>query len=112
VSPAQIEWYVRRLIASQADSLEQLQVVVAFGYSSVLLGNLCQNAAIRAQVRSELPGRNLKTLIKAVEMFVEMHRTVDIQAEEVDNGEGSPSSQNKVTDQLELIASSLRQMDR
>ncbi|KAI9818576.1 MAG: hypothetical protein M1827_000635 [Pycnora praestabilis] len=67
----------RLATASEADSMEETHSNVAFGYLSVLLGNLCHNRAINVQIRSKLPGRTLRPLIDAIEEFLLYNRKVD-----------------------------------
>ncbi|KAF4543553.1 Wings apart-like protein [Lasiodiplodia theobromae] len=72
--------------AAQADSMEESQSSVAYGYLAVLLGNLCQTWAVREKVRARLPQQRLDVLIHAVEEFIFVHQKVD--KEEFDGEEG------------------------
>ncbi|KAK8205301.1 hypothetical protein M8818_005014 [Zalaria obscura] len=74
--------------AEQADSMEESQGNVAFGYLAVLLGNLCLSPKAKAQIKSHLPKHDLQILVSAVEEFVEYHKRVDTQAFEDQEGKG------------------------
>ncbi|OJD38872.1 wings apart-like protein [Diplodia corticola] len=72
--------------AAQADSMEESQSSVAYGYLAVLLGNLCQNWAVREKVRARLPHQRLDVLIHAVEEFIFVHQKVDKEAFDGEEG--------------------------
>jgi hypothetical protein len=61
---------------------------VAFGYLSILLGNLCRNDDIRQRVRSALPNQALTPLISSIEEFLWYHKTVDRALQSDDDGFG------------------------
>ena len=91
----------------QADSMEESQSNVAFGYLSVLLGSLCQNSDIRELLRSKLPGRTLQPLVYAVDEFIQHHRKVD----DLYDGESGSDSGNGFTQRLQLVVDRLRQSE-
>nr|POE78524.1 hypothetical protein CFP56_60756 [Quercus suber] len=64
--------------AAEAESMEETNVNVAFGYLAVLLANLCQAAPTRQFIAARLPGKTLQRLIAAVEEFVAFHEKVDM----------------------------------
>ncbi|KAL0262256.1 hypothetical protein SLS55_003695 [Diplodia seriata] len=72
--------------AAQADSMEESQSSVAYGYLAVLLGNLCQTWVVREKVRARLPGQRLDVLIHAVEEFIFVHQKVDKEAFDGEEG--------------------------
>lgn len=72
--------------AAQADSMEESQSSVAYGYLAVLLGNLCQTWAVREKVRAKLPQQRLDVLIHAVEEFIFVHQKVDKEAFDGEEG--------------------------
>lgn len=60
---------------------------MALGYLAMLLGILCLNSAVKAQVSARLPGGNLKQLVDAVEEFMQYHKQIDEQGHRVDGEE-------------------------
>ncbi|OCL03855.1 hypothetical protein AOQ84DRAFT_347041 [Glonium stellatum] len=91
--------------ASQADSMEESQSNVAYGYLSVLLGNLCQNDQVLRKIRSKIPNRRLDVLINAVEEFIQYHQKVD--RDMFDGEEGGEISIN-YTERLQTVVDRLR----
>ncbi|OCK95230.1 uncharacterized protein K441DRAFT_634773 [Cenococcum geophilum 1.58] len=91
--------------ASQADSMEESQSNVAYGYLSVLLGNLCQNDQVLRKIQSKLPNRRLDILINAVEEFIQYHQKVD--RDMFDGDEGGEISIN-YTERLQSVVDRLR----
>lgn len=89
----------------EADSVEQSHGNVAHGYLAVLLGNLCQSQSARDKVRSILPGQKLEVLIAAVEEFVQLHKKVDSQSFE---GEEGQDLWTHFTDRLMVVVARLR----
>ncbi|KAF2756038.1 hypothetical protein EJ05DRAFT_487846 [Pseudovirgaria hyperparasitica] len=55
---------------AEADSLEESNANVAFGYLSVLLANLCLNETVRGKVRGKMPQGGLEGLVGALAQFV------------------------------------------
>lgn len=72
--------------AAQADSMEESQSSVAYGYLAALLGNLCQTWAVREKIRAKLPQQRLDVLIRAVEEFIFVHQRVDKEAFDSEEG--------------------------
>ncbi|KAA8901574.1 wings apart-like protein regulation of heterochromatin-domain-containing protein [Sphaerosporella brunnea] len=62
---------------SEAESIQESQKNVAFGYLAVLLGRLCQEAPMRYKAFGKFPDSNLKCLMGAIGEFVAHHRKVD-----------------------------------
>jgi hypothetical protein len=63
--------------ASQASSVEQTVSLVAFGYLSVLLCNVCMDRQIRNRVRGLLQGGTLQTLLVFVQEFLDHFRRAE-----------------------------------
>jgi hypothetical protein len=61
----------------QADSVEESQKNVAFGYLSVLLGYLALLPSIAARIRKRNPKHTLQPLVSSIEEFIGHHKTVD-----------------------------------
>ncbi|KAI9785031.1 MAG: hypothetical protein M1839_001228 [Geoglossum umbratile] len=93
--------------AAEADSMEESQSNVAFGYLSVLLGSLCQNSDIRKLLRSKLPGGTLQPLAYAVDEFIQHHRKVD----DLYDGESGSDSENGFTQRLQVVVDRLKQSE-
>nr|POE56592.1 hypothetical protein CFP56_33564 [Quercus suber] len=64
--------------AAEAESMEETNSNVAFGYLAILLANLCQASAPRHFIAAHLPGKTLQRLVVAVEEFVAFHEKVDL----------------------------------
>ncbi|TAQ90386.1 hypothetical protein B7494_g1285 [Chlorociboria aeruginascens] len=62
---------------SEAESVEESQKNVAFGYLSVLLGYFALLPAISERIRSRQPRKTLIPLVASVEEFIGHHKTVD-----------------------------------
>jgi hypothetical protein len=94
--------------AEQADSVEEGQTNVAFGYLAFMLGNLCQNEEVRARVRQQLPGGNLRLLLGEMQEFIKIHQRADkvrlegAEGEELENGH---------TQRLQALVDTLRGLD-
>lgn len=71
----------------EADSVEQVEVNVAYGYLAIMLANVCQDDGARKFVRGLLPGGKLRTLVAAVEEFVRHHEKAGAQQESGDTVE-------------------------
>ncbi|KAH0556959.1 hypothetical protein GP486_005255 [Trichoglossum hirsutum] len=93
--------------AAEADSMEESQSNVAFGYLSVLLGSLCQNSDIRELLRSKLPGGTLQPLVSAVDEFIQHHRKVD----DLYDGDDRGDSGNRFTQRLQVVVDRLKQSE-
>ncbi|KAF8471923.1 wings apart-like protein regulation of heterochromatin-domain-containing protein [Kalaharituber pfeilii] len=90
--------------AAEADSMEESQSNVGFGYLSILLGNLCQNTTVRNLVRSKMPEKTLAPLVNAVLEFVSHNRKVDEEADEESWHKG-------YTERLEQVAVRLQNIE-
>lgn len=66
----------------QAVTLDQTQVLVAFGYLSMLLCTLCLDASIRDHVAANIKGHQLDELFAASETFMSHIRAVETIPEE------------------------------
>ncbi|TID19358.1 Wings apart-like protein [Venturia nashicola] len=64
-------------LADKADSVEEGQTNVAFGYHAFMLGNLCQNEKVRGIVRRQLPGSKLTFLLEEMQQFTNLHQRMD-----------------------------------
>lgn len=91
--------------AAEADSMLLAQFNVSYGWLAVALGNLCQNAQVKAQVAEELPGKTINPLIETVEEFAQHYRKAD--REMFDGEEGDTVTAN-VTERLKAVAARLR----
>ncbi|KAH0609875.1 uncharacterized protein H6S33_012421 [Morchella sextelata] len=89
--------------AAEADSEEESQSNVAFGYLSILLGNLCQNSNIQEKIRLRMPNATLQPLFNSLEEFIAHHRKVDDQYENYDDGPNAA-----FTERLEQMVRRLR----
>lgn len=83
--------------------MEESQSNVAFGYLSILLGNLCQNRDIKDKVRLQMPKATLTPLFSSLEEFIAHHRKVDDQYE----GYGDPNA--AFTERLEQVVRRLKE---
>lgn len=63
----------------EAESVEQVEVNVVYGYLAIMLANVCQDDGARKFVRSLLPGGKLDVLVAAVQEFVQHHQKADAQ---------------------------------
>ncbi|PSK56600.1 hypothetical protein B9Z65_6224 [Elsinoe australis] len=84
--------------SSQADSIEESRVNVAYGYLAVLLGNLCLNVRVKAVVEKEMG--DLESLMRAVEEFLGYHRRVDRESQKDEEAEMAWES---FTDRLGVV---------
>jgi hypothetical protein len=71
----------------EADSVEQVEANVVYGYLAIMLANICQDGEARKLVRSLLPGGKLDVLVAAVEEFVQHHEKAGAQQESGDTVE-------------------------
>jgi len=74
--------------AAEADSLEASKSNVAYGYLTVLLGNLCQNPKVKRQVVDKLPKQEISILVDAINEFIEYNLKVDREANMLEGAEG------------------------
>jgi Wings apart-like protein regulation of heterochromatin len=95
--------------AAQASSVEQTVSLVAFGYLSVLLCNLCLDRQIRNRVRGLLQGGTLQTLLLFVQEFLGHFR----RAEELDSKQGDEETtmRSGFVGRFEGVLDTLRQAE-
>ncbi|KAF2490230.1 hypothetical protein BU16DRAFT_470545 [Lophium mytilinum] len=74
--------------SAEADSLEASRSNVAYGYLTVLLGNLCQNTDVKRKVVRQLPNQKIDILVNAVTEFIEYNLRVDQEVRMVEGDEG------------------------
>ncbi|KAF2802640.1 uncharacterized protein BDZ99DRAFT_201368 [Mytilinidion resinicola] len=74
--------------AAEADSLEASRSNVAYGYLTVLLGNLCQNTDVKRKVVRKLPNQKIDILVNAVTEFIEYNLRVDQEVRMLEGDEG------------------------
>ena len=70
----------------EAQSEEETQGNVAYGFLAVLLGNLCQNGMARSAIRACLPRKSLQKLVAAIDEFAQYNRKVDSQTFDGEEG--------------------------
>lgn len=79
-------------LADKADSVEESQTNVAFGYHTFMLGGLCQNEKVRGIVRRQLPGGKLTMLLEEMQEFTNLNQRMDrmrlegVEGEELEKG--------------------------
>lgn len=93
----------RRKIVSSVESLVESHANVAYGYLSVLLGNLCSSSALKSTIQSRLPGGQLVVLVEAVDEFIAHHKVVD-------GREQGTEVWAAFTDRLQTVSNSLKQI--
>ncbi|TVY25385.1 Wings apart-like protein [Lachnellula hyalina] len=89
---------------SEADSVEETQKNVAFGYLSVLLGYFCLLPEISNRVQNRQPKKTLRPLLSSIEEFIGHHKTVD---EIIAAGEDGHNPQSGLTERLESLVDRL-----
>lgn len=89
----------------QAESVEESQKNVAFGYLSVLLGYLSLLPAIATRIAAQQPRRTLRPLVESIEEFIGHHKAADILIEEAEDGY---DAQTGLTERLERLVTNLR----
>ncbi|TVY93632.1 Wings apart-like protein-like protein [Lachnellula willkommii] len=89
---------------SEADSVEETQKNVAFGYLSVLLGYFCLLPEISDRVQKHQPKKTLRPLLASIEEFIGHHKTVD---EIIAAGEDGHNPQSGLTERLESLVDRL-----
>lgn len=96
--------------AAEAESMEETNTNVAFGYLAVLLANLCQCAVARAFIAARLPpDRTLGRLVGAVAEFVAFHEKVDLlQSMEAFEGEEGAEAYGVYTAKFRDVLDRLR----
>jgi hypothetical protein len=92
----------------QASSVEQTTSLVAFGYLSVLLCNLCLNDQIRIHIRGVLKGGTLQSLLSFVQEFLDHFRRAEkLDSTQTEDGEHDVKS--SFIDRFESVLGALRQ---
>lgn len=76
----------------QASSVEQTSSLVAFGYLSVLLCNVCIDQRIRIRVRGLLKGATLQPLLLFVQEFLDHFRKAEELESKADDDEATIKS--------------------
>jgi hypothetical protein len=71
----------------EAESVEQMEVNVVYGYLAIMLANICQDEEARKFVRGLLPGGKLHVLVAAVQEFAQHHQQAGAQQESGDTEE-------------------------
>jgi hypothetical protein len=95
---------------NQAASVEQTNSLVAFGYLSVLLCNVCMDRQIRNHVRTLLKGGTLATLLVFVQEFLDHFRRAEVlESNREDDGQ---KMQSGFVDRFEGVLDALRQGER
>ncbi|KAG0639509.1 wings apart-like protein regulation of heterochromatin-domain-containing protein [Tuber brumale] len=92
-----------------ADSLEESQSNVGFGYLAILLGNLCQDTEIRIAIRNQLPNKSLNILYESMEVFIAHHRKVDELKDESDIFYQLGEAHCAFTERLERVVRRLKE---
>ncbi|RDW70228.1 hypothetical protein BP5796_08625 [Coleophoma crateriformis] len=104
-----LQTYVRLFTDNQermleANTQEESQRNIPFGYLSILLGYLCLSPAISVRVRGLLPAKSLPPLLTSIEQFISYHKAVDdiLEAEDDDY-----IRQTGLTDRLQSLVDRL-----
>jgi hypothetical protein len=92
------------LISPKADSVEESQKNVAFGYLSVLLGYFSLLPAISERIQRRQPRKTLRPLVASIEEFIGHHKTVD---DLIAADEDGYNPQSGLTERLESLVSKL-----
>ncbi|CZT05176.1 hypothetical protein WAI453_005460 [Rhynchosporium graminicola] len=90
--------------SSQADSVQESQKNVAFGYLSVLLGFLSLLPSLSTRISALQPRTTLKPIVSSIEEFIGHHKTVDLIAAD----EEGFSPQTGLTERLEGLVGKLK----
>lgn len=91
----------------QAESVEESQKNVAFGYLSVLLGYLSLLPTISERIRIEQPRQTIRPLVASIEEFIGHHKTVDDLLGADEDGHNAHAG---LTERLESLVSKLGAM--
>ncbi|KAL2068355.1 hypothetical protein VTL71DRAFT_16453 [Oculimacula yallundae] len=89
---------------SQADSVQESQKNVAFGYLSVLLGFLSLQPSLSSRISALQPRKTLKPIVSSIEEFIGHHKTVDLIAAD----EEGYTPQTGLTERLEGLVGKLK----
>ncbi|KAG4427811.1 hypothetical protein IFR05_016705 [Cadophora sp. M221] len=90
--------------SSQADSVQESQKNVAFGYLSVLLGYLSLLPSLSERIQAKQPRKTLRPIVASIEEFIGHHKTVDMIAAD----EEGYSPQTGLTERLEGLVTKLK----
>ncbi|KAH7321909.1 wings apart-like protein regulation of heterochromatin-domain-containing protein [Rhexocercosporidium sp. MPI-PUGE-AT-0058] len=90
--------------SSQADSVQESQKNVAFGYLSVLLGYLSLLPTLSERIQAKQPRKTLRPIVASIEEFIGHHKTVDMIAAD----EEGHSPQTGLTERLEALVAKLK----
>ena len=93
------------LTSEQAESIEQTQINVAYGYLAVYLADLCESRALRKRIRLGLPEQRVDALINAVQEFIQLNMMVDQERYDGDEGQAVLTA---FTARLQTVLSRLR----
>ncbi|KAI9687527.1 MAG: hypothetical protein M1822_002137 [Bathelium mastoideum] len=91
--------------ATEAESIEQTQINVAYGYLAVYLANLCESSALRQRIRLGLPEQRIDALVAAVQEFIKLNMMVDQEKYDGDEGQAVLTA---FTARLQTVLSRLR----
>lgn len=62
--------------AGEADSIEDAEVNVPYGFLAVLLGNLCLNAEVKAEIASQ---GDIEILVDAIKVFIKINQQASVE---------------------------------
>lgn len=96
-----------RARTSEAESVEESQKNVAFGYLSVLLGYLSLLPGVAERIRARQPRGNIRPLLASIEEFIGHHKTVDDLIETDEDGHNAHTS---LTERLENLVTKLSEV--
>ena len=97
--------------AAHAASVAESQSSVATGYLAVLLGNLCEDDAVRRAARARLPGGRLDVLVQAVDEFIRYNEKVDRDTRAQFDGAEGLETWVTFTRRLQAVVDRLRRAD-
>jgi len=86
---------------SEALTIEQTQILVAFGYTSALLCTLCLNQRCYDQISTSIKGEGLSLLFGAADTFLAHLQTVE--ASLAEDGASSPGFTTRFTAVLDTV---------
>jgi len=91
----------------QADSVEESQKNVAFGYLSVLLGYFCLLPELSDRIVTLQPRKTIRPLVASIEEFIMHHKAAD---ELIDADEDGYRANTGLTERLESLVVQLKAM--
>ncbi|KAG9247887.1 wings apart-like protein regulation of heterochromatin-domain-containing protein [Calycina marina] len=92
---------------SEAESLEESQRNVAFGYLAVLLGYLSLSLPLAKRIAARQARGSLQPVVVSIEEFIDHHKTADSQFQPDEEGH---SANTGLTERLEALVLRLRAM--